>query len=57
MGIDPRETSLKVGIFGAEPWTNKMRTEIDDAFNMDALDILRPQRSAGPASCKQMRRN
>ena len=39
MRIDPRETSLKVGIFGAEPWSNKMRAEIEDAFNMDAVDI------------------
>src|SRR3954467_779920 len=30
-GLDPRDTSLKVGIFGAEPWTNAMRAEIEDA--------------------------
>ncbi len=48
MGIDPRETSLKVGIFGAEPWTNKMRAEIEDAFNMDAVDIYGLSEVLGP---------
>ena len=48
MGIDPRETSLKVGIFGAEPWTNKMRSEIEDAFNMDAVDIYGLSEVLGP---------
>ena len=33
-GIDPRRTSLKVGIFGAEPWTNGMREEIEAAFDI-----------------------
>ncbi|MGC2776283.1 MAG: AMP-binding protein, partial [Bradyrhizobium sp.] len=38
-GLDPRQSSLKIGIFGAEPWTNAMRAEIEDAFAMDATDI------------------
>jgi phenylacetate-CoA ligase len=38
-GLDPRKTSLKVGIFGAEPWTNGMREEIERAFDMHAVDI------------------
>src|SRR5262245_25159193 len=37
--IDPRATSLKVGIFGAEPWTNSMRQEIEQACDMHAVDI------------------
>ncbi len=38
-GVDPRSTSLKVGIFGAEPWTEGMRREIEDRFAIDAVDI------------------
>src|ERR1700690_2009353 len=38
-GLDPRQSSLKFGIFGAEPWTNAMRAEIEQAFDMDATDI------------------
>ena len=35
-GLDPRKSSLKFGIFGAEPWTNAMRAEIEASFDMDA---------------------
>src|SRR2546421_523899 len=38
-GVDPRESSLKVGIFGAEPWTEQMRAEIEERFARDAVDI------------------
>ena len=34
-GLDPRATSLQVGIFGAEPWTNSMREEIEQSFDLD----------------------
>jgi phenylacetate-CoA ligase len=47
-GIDPRETSLSIGIFGAEPWTNQMRSEIEDAFAMDAVDIFGLSEVMGP---------
>ncbi|NRA88564.1 MAG: phenylacetate--CoA ligase, partial [Rhizobiales bacterium] len=47
-GINPRETSLQVGIFGAEPWTNAMRTEIEDKFNMHAVDIYGLSEVMGP---------
>ncbi len=47
-GIDPRKTSLKVGIFGAEPWTNAMRAEIEDAFDMHAVDIYGLSEVMGP---------
>ncbi len=47
-GLDPRETSLKIGIFGAEPWTNQMRGEIEDAFGMDAVDIYGISEVMGP---------
>ncbi len=47
-GIDPRGTSLKAGIFGAEPWTNAMRTEIEQAFDMHAVDIYGLSEVMGP---------
>jgi len=48
MGRDPRETSLQVGIFGAEPWTNSMRQEIEEAFDMHAVDIYGLSEILGP---------
>ena len=47
-GLDPRESSLEVGIFGAEPWTNAMRQEIEAAFDMDAVDIYGLSEIMGP---------
>lgn len=48
LGLDPRETSLKIGIFGAEPWTEAMRREIEEAFNIDAVDIYGLSEVIGP---------
>ena len=47
-GIDPRSSSLKVGIFGAEPWTNAMRKQVEDAFDMHAVDIYGLSEIMGP---------
>ena len=47
-GIDPRQCSLKVGIFGAEPWTESMRREIEQAFDMHAVDIYGLSEIIGP---------
>ena len=47
-GLDPRQTSLKVGIFGAEPWTNTMRQEIEQACNMHAVDLYGLSEVMGP---------
>jgi phenylacetate-CoA ligase len=47
-GLDPRETSLEVGVFGAEPWTNAMRQEIEQAFDMHAVDIYGLSEVIGP---------
>ncbi len=47
-GLDPRESPLEVGIFGAEPWTNAMRTEIEYAFDMHAVDIYGLSEIIGP---------
>jgi phenylacetate-CoA ligase len=47
-GRDPRHSPLQVGIFGAEPWTNAMRTEIEQAFDMHAVDIYGLSEIIGP---------
>ena len=47
-GIDPRSTSLKVGIFGAEPWTNDMRREMETRLDMHAVDIYGLSEVIGP---------
>lgn len=47
-GLDPRDCSLEVGIFGAEPWTNAMRVEIEQAFDMHAVDIYGLSEVIGP---------
>jgi phenylacetate-CoA ligase len=48
VGLDPRESSLQVGIFGAEPWTDAMRKEVEDAFDMHAVDIYGLSEIMGP---------
>jgi phenylacetate-CoA ligase len=47
-GVDPRETSLQVGIFGAEPWTQDLRREIEDTLDMHAVDIYGLSEVMGP---------
>ena len=47
-GRDPRESPLEVGIFGAEPWTEAMRAEIETAFDMHAVDIYGLSEVMGP---------
>jgi phenylacetate-CoA ligase len=47
-GIDPRRTSLRIGIFGAEPWTNEMRASIEARLNIQALDIYGLSEVMGP---------
>jgi phenylacetate-CoA ligase len=46
--VDPRTCSLKVGIFGAEPWSEEMRTEIERRFDMHAVDIYGLSEVMGP---------
>ncbi|MGE4610826.1 MAG: phenylacetate--CoA ligase PaaK [Paracoccaceae bacterium] len=48
VGLDPRDCSLQVGIFGAEPWTNAMRNEVEAAFDMHAVDIYGLSEIMGP---------
>ncbi|MGR3623416.1 phenylacetate--CoA ligase PaaK [Pseudophaeobacter sp.] len=47
-GMDPRDSSLQVGIFGAEPWTDAMRREVEAAFDMHAVDIYGLSEIMGP---------
>jgi len=47
-GIDPTSTSLAVGIFGAEPWTNDMRAEMESRLDMHAVDIYGLSEVMGP---------
>ncbi len=47
-GIDPRHTSLQIGIFGAEPWTNAMRAQIESTANIDAIDMYGLSEVMGP---------
>ena len=47
-GFDPRSSSLKGGVLGAEPWTNRMRDEIEERFDIDALDIYGLSEVMGP---------
>ena len=47
-GVDPRSTSLKVGIFGAEPWTEEMRAELERRLDMHAVDIYGLSEVVGP---------
>jgi phenylacetate-CoA ligase len=47
-GIDPRRTSLKAGVLGAEPWTNQMRQELEERLDIDALDIYGLSEVMGP---------
>lgn len=48
MGLDPRQTSLKYAVLGAEPWTEEMRREIEQAFDIKACDIYGLSEVMGP---------
>lgn len=52
-GLDPRKSSLEIGIFGAEPWTNAMREEIEQAFDMQAVDIYGLSEVMGPGVAQE----
>lgn len=47
-GLDPADTSLKIAVLGAEPWTNEMRREIERRLNIDAVDIYGLSEVMGP---------
>ncbi|MCX5275938.1 phenylacetate--CoA ligase PaaK [Streptomyces virginiae] len=52
-GIDPRATSLRTGIFGAEPWTEEMRREIEERLDIDAVDIYGLSEVIGPGVAQE----
>ncbi|MDH2390218.1 phenylacetate--CoA ligase [Streptomyces sp. HNM0663] len=52
-GVDPRSTSLRVGVFGAEPWTEQMRAEIEERFAIDAVDIYGLSEVIGPGVAQE----
>jgi phenylacetate-CoA ligase len=52
-GMDPRESSLKIGIFGAEPWTPTMRKAIEATLDMDAIDIYGLSEVIGPGVAQE----
>ncbi len=47
-GIDPSSTRLRIGMFGAEPWTEQMRLEIENTFGIDAIDVYGLSEVIGP---------
>ena len=56
-GFEPRDCSLRIGMFGAEPWTDSMRAEIERRMGMHALDHLRPVGTHRPRRGQRMRRD
>ncbi|MFD7624925.1 phenylacetate--CoA ligase PaaK [Streptomyces sp. NPDC059851] len=52
-GVDPRSTSLRTGIFGAEPWTEGMRREIEERLDIDAVDIYGLSEVIGPGVAQE----
>lgn len=52
-GLDPCASSLRVAIFGAEPWTNAMRAEIEERMNVDAVDIYGLSEILGPGVAQE----
>ena len=52
-GVDPRSTSLRIGIFGAEPWTEEMRREIEGRMDIHAVDIYGLSEVMGPGVAQE----
>ncbi|MFI1180200.1 phenylacetate--CoA ligase PaaK [Streptomyces sp. NPDC020799] len=52
-GIEPRSSSLRIGVFGAEPWTEGMRREIEERFALDAVDIYGLSEVMGPGVAQE----
>jgi phenylacetate-CoA ligase len=52
-GLDPRECSLEIGIFGAEPWTEAMRAQIESRLGLDAVDIYGLSEVIGPGVAQE----
>jgi phenylacetate-CoA ligase len=52
-GLDPAASSLRVGVFGAEPWTEQMRVEIENRMAVDAVDIYGLSEVIGPGVAQE----
>ena len=52
-GVDPRSTSLEIGIFGAEPWTEQMRQEMEERLDIEAIDIYGLSEVMGPGVAQE----
>ena len=52
-GMDPKTCSLRLGIFGAEPWTNELRRTIESRLSMDAIDIYGLSEVIGPGVAQE----
>jgi phenylacetate-CoA ligase len=52
-GLDPKASSLQIGIFGAEPWTEHMRREMEDRLDIDAVDIYGLSEVMGPGVAQE----
>ena len=52
-GIDPRSSSLQIGIFGAEPWTEQMRREMEERLDIEAVDIYGLSEVMGPGVAQE----
>jgi len=52
-GVDPRRTSLRIGIFGAEPWTNDLRASIEKRLSIQALDLYGLSEVIGPGVAQE----
>ncbi|SLM93178.1 Phenylacetate-coenzyme A ligase [Corynebacterium casei] len=53
LGVDPQETSLRTGVFGAEPWSEKMRSDLEQGFEIDATDIYGLSEIMGPGVAQE----
>ena len=52
-GMDPRNSSLRLGIFGAEPWTNELRKQIEERLSLDAMDLYGLSEVIGPGVAQE----
>jgi phenylacetate-CoA ligase len=52
-GLDPKKSSLRVGFFGAEPWTNEMRAQIEARTSLEALDVYGLSEVIGPGVAQE----
>ena len=52
-GFDPKKSSLRIGIFGAEPWTNEMRASIERRIGLDAIDLYGLSEVMGPGVAQE----